>query len=375
MISSRQLPGGQHDHGRGAPHAGGQPAGRIVPPPVPSWAAVLSTTLRLWFQRRLPGRRRAALALAAAVAGCLAVALIAVAVNGTGAARTAAAAPGGPGPGPGAAGPGQGAAGQGNASGQGGPGQGGGSAALAAVQASRLKAAAWIAAQVSNAAEIGCDPVMCAAIQARGFPAANLAPLGPSSGDPLGAAIVVATAAVRGQFGSRLSRVYAPLVLASFGSGAARIDVRAAAAGGGAAYLKMVGSDMAMRRRAGAALAANPRLATAVAARRQLTAGLVDSRLLMSLAGLTTERPVRVLAFADAGPGASPAVPLRSAQFAVPATGPGSRRYLQWLLEFLSQQQPPLKAAGVRVARLAGNSVVNVRFSAPSPLGLVVGYP
>ena len=56
----------------------------------------------------------------------------------------------------------------------------------------------------------------------------------PGDSDPLGSAVIVATAAVRSLFGSRLTTVYAPTVIASFGSGSARIDVRAYAAGGAA---------------------------------------------------------------------------------------------------------------------------------------------
>ncbi len=59
---------------------------------------------------------------------------------------------------------------------------------------------------------------------------------GTSASDPLGSDLVVATPALRSQFGARLASVYAPVVIASFGSGAARIDIRAVAADGTAAY-------------------------------------------------------------------------------------------------------------------------------------------
>jgi len=51
----------------------------------------------------------------------------------------------------------------------------------------------------------------------------------------LGVEVIVATPALRSQFGPRLATVYAPLLLASFGTGAQRIDIRYLAPGGTAA--------------------------------------------------------------------------------------------------------------------------------------------
>jgi hypothetical protein len=251
----------------------------------------------------------------------------------------------------------------------------GGPAAVAAVAASRAQAARWIAAQASRAAIVACDPVMCSAIQARGFPAGNLGLIGPSSHHPLGSEIVVATAAIRGQFGSRLSQVYAPLIIASFGSGAARIDIRVTAVGRAAAYLGALRADVTSRQQTGSQLLHNSRLAVAAPARQELAAGQVDSRMLATLAVLTATANVEVRAFGDHGPGASPGVPLRLAELAVIGTGASGRAYLQWLLAFLNQQRAPYKAASIRMLRVAGSTVVDVEFSAPSPLGLLVNSP
>jgi hypothetical protein len=54
----------------------------------------------------------------------------------------------------------------------------------------------------------------------------------PTSTDPLGSDLVIATAAIRAQFGARLASVYAPAIIASFGSGNARIDIRLVFPGG-----------------------------------------------------------------------------------------------------------------------------------------------
>jgi hypothetical protein len=80
-------------------------------------------------------------------------------------------------------------------------------------------------------AVLSCDPAMCAVLVQHGIPAGNLLVLGPGSTDPLGSAVVLATAAVRNMFGSRLDSVYAPDTLASFGAGQAQIDIRIVAPG------------------------------------------------------------------------------------------------------------------------------------------------
>ena len=99
---------------------------------------------------------------------------------------------------------------------------GGPSAAAAAAGGDRIQAAAWAAAQISGSAVVGCDPAMCTALRTQGVAAGNLVVIGAGGqSDPLGCNIVVATAAVRGALGARLTRVYAPLVLARFGSGSA----------------------------------------------------------------------------------------------------------------------------------------------------------
>ena len=98
------------------------------------------------------------------------------------------------------------------------------------------EAANWIAGQVAASAIVACDPAMCAALHADGLPATRLLVLGTATADPLGSDVVVATLAVRNQFGTRLQSVYAPVVIASFGTGAGRIDIRAIAPDGTAAY-------------------------------------------------------------------------------------------------------------------------------------------
>jgi hypothetical protein len=230
----------------------------------------------------------------------------------------------------------------------------------------RSQTAAWVAGQISAGAIVACDPAMCSALVQHGIPAANLLVLGPESADPLGSAVVVATAAVRNMFGTRLVTVYAPQTLASFGTGQARIDVRAMAPDGAAAYRGELAADLRARRAAGAQLLANPRIVLGPAARSELAAGEVDARLLIILAAMAVNGPVRVLAFGDRGPGASMGTPLRSVQ--IMATGASAPA----MLAFIRAQRPPyLPAQSGLSPAPGGGTELTVAFTAPGPLDLL----
>jgi len=318
--------------------------------PEPSWPTVIATTLRLWLERHpVPGRRglRSRRAAALAAAGIVALgAGVAGAIVGHAVMSSPARPPQSSRPGPVPAG------------------------ALGASAATRDEAAAWIAGQVASSAVVACDPAMCAVLQSDGLPATRLLVLGTASADPLGSDVVVATSAVRDQFGARLESVYAPAVIAGFGSGPGRIDIRAVAPDGTAAYLSALAADRRSRISAGTQLLRNPRIAVTAGARAALSSGDVDPRLLMLLAALAVEQPVRVGAFGDPSPGASQAVPLRSAQVAPLRPGAQAESRLRSMLSFIAaQQQPylPLRAS------LVGTSALTVEYAAPSPLGLLGG--
>jgi len=315
--------------------------------PEPPWVQVITTTARLWWQRHVwlplaqppPGKHKYWRLSIVGLAVALVVACVAaVEVAGTGA----------------------------GSAGQGASAQLTDTPAVAAAAASRQQAAIWIAAQVGHDVIISCDPLMCTALERNGFPAANLAPLGPGATDPLGSGIVVSTMAVRSQLGSRLASVYAPVVAASFGTGAGQVQVRVIAPDGSANYLAAENSDLLARIAAGRELLRNKSLhVPAAAARQQLSAGQVDSRLLITLAALLHSNPVYIRTFVDAGPGAGPAAPLR----AMAITSAGSR-YLGQVLAFLHAQRAPLLA--LTSERQAGqDTVLTIQFSAPSPPGLL----
>ena len=233
-------------------------------------------------------------------------------------------------------------------------------------------AAAWVAQQVARSSIVACDPLMCAALEARGVPAANLLILRAGTTSPLGAQVVVVTPAVRSEFGSRLDSVYAPSVIARFGSGPDQVSVQVIAKDGSAAYLTALRQDVAARKAAGAQLLVNKRITASAEALAQLAAGAVDSRLLIMLPALAAVHPIQVLAFGHPAPGASPSIPLCSADLSGSgrAAAMTDASYVSWLTSFVRAQLVPFEGS-VAVLQEAGQPVVRVVFAQPSPLGLL----
>ena len=238
------------------------------------------------------------------------------------------------------------------------------SAAAARQEAVRGEAAAWITQQVSPGAAVSCDQVMCAALKARGLPARDLLVLGPLSSDPRRSVVVVETAAVRALFGTSLDLAWAPAVLASFGSGSAGITVRVVASHGAVAYQTALAGDLAARKAAGSRLLADQRISVPAAARAQLTAGLVDLRLLSALTGLSRQLPVSLVDFGNVGPGASAGVPFRFADLSQTSQVGEARTHLNGLNSMVR----PVRT--VPAVLPDGRAVLRVEFAAPSPLAV-----
>ena len=302
----------------------------------PSWPTVASTTVRLWFDRhyrRRAGRRRLVLVLSALVAMAIGAGVtLAFTQRETGSARA----------GPHAAN------------------------AIQVAEADRQQAAGWISREVASNIVVACDLEMCNQLQKSGFPGARLLPLQPTSPDPLGAQLVVATPVIRNQFGTRLASVYAPLVIASFGSGTERVDVRFVAPDGSKAFQAEMATDRKNRIAAGEQLLANNHVDASADAKNALLAGRVDPRLLVTLGTLAGLMPIQLVAFDDPSPGASSDVPLRGADIgATTAAG------LPAMVTFLKAQQGQYAPAVANIIQIAnGQHVVTVRYDAPGPMGL-----
>ena len=233
----------------------------------------------------------------------------------------------------------------------------------------RDAAAAWVASQVSRAEPISCDQVMCQALRAHGVPAADLLVLKPGGGAPLHSRVIVVTAAVTKMVGTEFLTADAPAAIASFGSGSRQVSVRMIYPRGAAAYAAALRQDIAERRTSETTLLENPRVTTTPAARRQLQGGQVDSRLLLTLAQLASQRRMSIVAFGDRALGASPGVPLRSADLAVTGDAVGQA---QQMSAFVHGLKVFFTSARIRAVRLGnGQDVVQIEFAAPSPLGLL----
>ncbi len=212
---------------------------------------------------------------------------------------------------------------------------------------------------------MSCDPLMCRALKAHGVPAHDLRVLEAGAAAPTGSQVVVATAAIRKQFGRRLTSVYAPAVIASFGSGKARIDVRVVAPNGAAAYMSELRADQQQREKAGTALVTTGRFATSVTAQTQLDSGQVDSRLMLLLSLLATQSRLDIAAFGDSGPGATAGMPLRS------VTLTGSATNLSSVLSSLRLSLGSLHPAHMKLIPRGTRSELLIEFAAPSPLQLL----
>jgi hypothetical protein len=229
----------------------------------------------------------------------------------------------------------------------------------------QAQAAAWIAGQVNADAIIACDPDMCSALQAQGVTAGRLMPLHAGAANPHGATVMVTSASADSQLASR----YAPAVIAAFGSGSTRIDVRATEPGGSAGYESALRADLAARKSAGAQLLKNSHIQFTAQDAAQLRAGAVDSRLLATLAALASQYAFGVAEFGDTSPGVQ--ILFRDVTITPKGTRDGTAE-LAAIMALVNEQDPPyLPAHATIIHTPAGQAALRIEFAAPSPLGLL----
>jgi hypothetical protein len=323
---------GQQLHRRSTAAPSGQPA--------PSWPAVAHNTMRLWLERhyitstRRGDRRR------------LLVAVCALIAMGFGAGVTLA-----------FTGVGQKVTGH----------KSSGTSALNPLQQAaniRQQAASWVAQQVAGI--VSCDSEMCNELVADHLPAGDVNLITPESPDPLGGVVVVATPVIRSQFGARLASVYAPLIIASFGTGAEQVQVRyIPSTGNAAAFESQLPADRQQRVTAGQQLAGNGSIHASAAAKTELLAGHVDPRLMDTITALVNQFPLDLIKFDDSSPGVGNSVPLRGAWIGAPSDSDLTR-----IVTFLQAQNNPYRVAKGQIEPVAGGKrVVVVSFSAPAPMG------
>jgi predicted Ser/Thr protein kinase len=241
---------------------------------------------------------------------------------------------------------------------------------LGAEALARTQAITWILNQVSSAAVVSCDTQVCNDLASNGFPSSQLSPLGPGSNDPLGSTLLVATDTVRNQFGPRLA-VYAPAIIASFGTGNTRIDILWLYPGGAAAYSPALRSALLARKIADAQLLTNSNVRLSAKARKQLLSGQVDPSLPDLLAIMAHSHPVYVVDFASQSPGGGPASLLRWMDLAATVKAAHLTRtaYLGWMQSFIGTQRAEYRPAWIQPITLrTGQGVLRIGYGAPSPL-------
>jgi hypothetical protein len=324
----------------------------------PSWLTVIGTTVRLWMRRRVlrvpdsdsVGRVRLAAVLtivAVVIAGGIAAAVTlstkAPAVRGGNQvvgrvrlthAQTAAQA-----------------------------------AAATAAQTNGKLAASWFATQAGEGLVIGCDPATCAAILAAGYPTGGQVVLQPGVSLPGPGSLIVASAAIRAQYGTQLAS-RAPDVLAAFGTGASAVEVRLAVAGGARAYGQAARRALAARLRAGRKLLQVRNMHVRTVAKKDLSSGRVDPRLTAALRRLAQHYPVVLVHFGDAGPLAGGAAPYRLAEIAVPTSRRGQRKVseLRGMEKLLNGRRSAGRPELTPKHVAGGTLILEVKFLAPSPL-------
>jgi hypothetical protein len=247
-----------------------------------------------------------------------------------------------------------------------GPGQ-----QIPAAAAARAQAVRWVLRDVSHAEVVGCDPLVCGELTDGGFPAANLSIFGPQSNDPVTSSLVVVTPAIQAQWGNRLASVYAPVVIASFGSGKARIDIRQVFPGGTTGYRAVQQTDLRARKAADVQLLANSRISFSATAKTQLRSGDIDPRLPMLIAAMAQSHPVRIVDFGGWSPGGGPASLLRWVEVATVNRGVHLARaaYLRWMQSFIHAQRAEYRPArSPQVRSPTGQTVLRIEYLAPSPL-------
>jgi predicted Ser/Thr protein kinase len=242
---------------------------------------------------------------------------------------------------------------------------------LALEAEARTQAITWILHQVSRAAVVSCDSQVCADLAKSGFPSANLLSLGPVSNDPLGSDLVVATAAVRAQFGGRLASVYAPAIIASFGSGNARIDIRLVFPGGAKSYHAVQHAALRARKAADAQLLTNSNITLSATARAQFLSGEIDPRLPLLIVLMAAGHPLRIVDFFNQSPGGGPASLLRSVDLATAVRAAHLTRaaYVRWMRALIDAQRAQYRPAWAQQVTLPnGQTVLRIGYGAPSPL-------
>jgi len=215
---------------------------------------------------------------------------------------------------------------------------------------------------------------MCSSLAAGGFPPSQMAPVAQNSQSLSGASLIAMTPRLRQVFRAHPSfgADVAPVVLASFRSGPALVTIQPVDPAGGAAYQATFRTNLQVRIQVGDQLLNSGKVFAAPKAKRALLAGDVDPRILLVIRALIQQLPaVKISAFGDSGPGASPGVPFRMANFVATDLSAALTplEYQHELIGVLRANAtfPPVWHA-TPITMFNGVTAVQIVYAAPSPL-------
>ncbi len=240
----------------------------------------------------------------------------------------------------------------------------------ATLTTAELEAAKWVSIAVGTTHKVACDADLCALLKQDGVSATSTIASESDVSAIASADVVVATAASRAALGTALASITSAQPLASFGSGADLVEVRAVTPHGTADYTQRLTQDRAARKRVGADLIHNPRIAVSNPNQSiALADGMVDSRLCSLLALLGASHTVALASFGAPGPGSGPDIPTATmVLFSIDGrSATGTSPQARSLLALLAAQKPPYRPA----AAVAEPNGLRITFTQPEPLGLL----
>jgi len=220
---------------------------------------------------------------------------------------------------------------------------------------------------------------MCSEFAAGGLPHSQETQLALNSWSLSGASLIAVTPRLRQLFAAQPSfgADVAPVVLASFRSGRALVTIQPVGLNGGTAYQAAFSQDVQERIQVGDQLLNSGKVIAAPKARAALVAGDVDPRILLAIQALSQQlSAVKIASFGNSGPGASPGVPFRAANFVATdlSAGETPAAYLQQMIAVLRAHASfPAISHATPVTMANGQLAVGIMYFAPSPLGLVSG--
>jgi hypothetical protein len=160
-------------------------------------------------------------------------------------------------------------------------------------------------------------------------------------------------------------------MIASFGTGNAKIDIRWVYPGGATVYRAALPAALRVRKTADAQLLTNSNIYLSSTAKEQLLSGQIDPWLPLLLVLMAHGHPLSIVDFASQSPGGGPASLLRWADLATTVRTVHLTRaaYLGWMRSFIDTQRAEYQPIWVKQVTLrTGQAVLRIGYGAPSPL-------